>query len=82
MCTCTEQEWHRDFDYKYAADDDPLYEALFGTDGHVHEGCFEVFKMLHREITEVLYMSEGRNLEEGEGRDGPLVFVCTEVHWG
>lgn len=56
VCTCIEQEWHRDFDYKYAADDDPLYAALFGAEedgGHVHEGCFEVFKMLHRQITEV-----------------------------
>lgn len=30
-----------------------MHDAIFGGDGHVHEGCFDVFKMLQRDITEV-----------------------------
>ena len=37
--------------YQYATD--PMAATLFG-EGHVHEGCWQVFKMLQKELTEVV----------------------------
>lgn len=47
--TVWREEWNRDFQYKYATD--PLAAEVF-PEGHVHEGCFDVFKMLHKELAD------------------------------